>query len=115
VGDAQIEKWLGTDNLWKVPARHRGAIFNYIQRKAIEKRNEQMHVLVARYNETSTRYRYGNFETNAILLRQQKIVGGEKPRLAEPLPNANHVFSYHNRLVQISWLARCSVTACDHD
>ena len=77
VGDAKIEEWLKTDNLWKIPARHRGAVFNYIQRKSIVMRNEQIHSLAARYDTGVIRHRYGGFENNAILLRQQKVVGGK--------------------------------------
>jgi hypothetical protein len=77
ISDSEIEKFLTKDDLWKVPARFRGAVFNYIQRKAIEARNKQMHSLAARYNTAVMRYRYGGFENNAILLRQQKVIGGE--------------------------------------
>lgn len=77
VGEAQIEKWLSKDNLWKIPARHRGAVFNYIQRKAVVIRNKQMHELAARYDKAVMQHRYGGFENNAILLRQQKVVGGK--------------------------------------
>lgn len=67
---------MSKDDLWKIPARFRGAVFNYIQRKAIEARNKLMHSLVAHYNTAVIRHRYGGFENNAILLRQQKVIGG---------------------------------------
>jgi helicase required for RNAi-mediated heterochromatin assembly 1 len=74
---------LKNDNLWKIKRRHRGAVFNYMQRQAIIKMNKKVHELAARYNEAATRFRFGGFENNAILLRQQKIVGGECPQCAE--------------------------------
>jgi helicase required for RNAi-mediated heterochromatin assembly 1 len=77
VGEEQIKKWLQKDNLWKVPARHRGAVFNFMQRKIIGGKNDRFRQLAAAYSRHAIRYRYGGFENNAILLRQQKIIGGK--------------------------------------
>ena len=74
--DTKIEEYLKGPNLWKVPARFRGAVFNYVQRKAICSINAQVQVLAEKYAETVKRYRYGGFENDAVLLRQQKVVGG---------------------------------------
>jgi helicase required for RNAi-mediated heterochromatin assembly 1 len=77
VGEEKIETWLQNDNLWKIPTRHRGAVFNHIQRKAIQVKNERVRQLTAIYNRHAIRHRYGGFENNAILLRQQRIIGGK--------------------------------------
>ena len=79
ISEAQLDKYLHNDNLWKIPTRFRGALFNYIQRKAIVWMNTQMHKLAKAYNIEVLRHRYGGFENNAVLLRQQKIVGGKLP------------------------------------
>ncbi|KIW00589.1 uncharacterized protein PV09_07942 [Verruconis gallopava] len=75
IGEGQIERWLENDDMWKIPPRHRGAVFNHMQRKAIRIMNERLRELADRYNEAALRYRYGGFENNAILVRQQKVIG----------------------------------------
>lgn len=76
LGKDRIEKLLRNDNLWKIFPRERGPVFNFLVRKVISRINERFQILAAKYSRCVTKYRYGNFESNAILLRQQRVIGG---------------------------------------
>jgi helicase required for RNAi-mediated heterochromatin assembly 1 len=73
VSDDDVRKLLCKDDLWKIPARFRGSVYNYLQRLAKDKIREYVRGQAKIYYDTVVSFKAGGWERDAILLRQLGI------------------------------------------
>lgn len=75
VSTIEIEAMLDKNDMWSIPKRYRGAVFNFMVSRAKAAMQDEVRKLAVEYQKSCQRFRYGGFENDAIVLRQQKIIG----------------------------------------
>ncbi|KAK3066320.1 hypothetical protein LTS18_001818, partial [Coniosporium uncinatum] len=75
LSDDRIEALLKKQDVWRIPYKPRGSVFNYLQRKAKEKLASAFRQEAAKYSELAVQRRIGGWEEDHLLLKTQKIIG----------------------------------------
>jgi helicase required for RNAi-mediated heterochromatin assembly 1 len=72
---AAREIFLKLDDLWKVPAKCRGTVYNILRKQVKEKIIAEFRMLLGVYDETCLRLQVGKWESSYIYLQNAKVIG----------------------------------------
>jgi hypothetical protein len=77
VTDDEVRALLTKQDLYKIPSRSRGSVYNYLQRQAKDQIRQFIRNQAVLYNKEVVKFRAGGWERDAILLRQLgiKLIG----------------------------------------
>ncbi|PLB45920.1 ATP binding protein [Aspergillus steynii IBT 23096] len=73
--DAVCQEYLKARDLWKVPVRARGAVYNALRKAAKIKMLEVFRNLAAIYTQTTGDLQIGKFERDAHILQNARVIG----------------------------------------
>ncbi|KAJ5689181.1 ATP binding protein [Penicillium macrosclerotiorum] len=75
VPENTMNRYLQTTDLWKIPAKARGAVYNELRKRLFKIAQDKLVEEVKKYNECSKKLLIGKYERDYQLLRKAKLVG----------------------------------------
>ena len=72
---ATKENLIKLQDLWKVPSKSRGGVYNVLRKLAIDKIVAKLRKLMVRYSEACLKHRAGRWEIDYVYLKKAKVIG----------------------------------------
>ncbi|KAN0078623.1 P-loop containing nucleoside triphosphate hydrolase protein [Elaphomyces granulatus] len=69
------ENFVKLQDLWKVPPKFRGGVYNALRKHAIDKVIAKLRKLIVRYNEACLKHKAGKWEIDYVYLKRAKVIG----------------------------------------
>lgn len=69
------DKYLKCNDMWKIPAFARGAVYTLLQKRAKEKIRESVRSILKEYNRIAMNVKAGRWERQGCILQNTKVVG----------------------------------------
>jgi helicase required for RNAi-mediated heterochromatin assembly 1 len=75
ISDVLVKKQLEQRDLWDIPKKYRGAVYDYLRQQLLLNLREDVRRLAKDYEDASRNYQIGRFERDYCFLEEARIIG----------------------------------------